>query len=616
MCGICGFISKRTNKSDPYTLKRMLSAIRYRGPDDEGIFIKENTYLGSRRLSIIDIKSGKQPIHNEGKNIWLVFNGEIYNYPELKRILTKQGHKFYTKSDTEVIVHAYEEWGIEFPKYLNGMFAIAIWDIRKKRLILARDHLGIKPLYYSKVDDSFVFGSELTCLLKHPSVKKRLDSFSLKQYLIFGYFPMPNSILSNVKKLESSCILIYQDDSIKIKKYWEPKLNKFDLDSNELEEYLLNLLNDSIKKQLISDVPVGVFLSGGIDSSMVAYFMKKNYPSKIKSFSIGFADKSYDETKYSKIMSNLLHTQHYSQIFNDKIFSANLEAVIDRLDEPIADPSLIPSFYLSNLAAKHVKVVLSGDGGDELFGGYQTYLAQYLAQFYPSILKKVVLDILRLIPSSYDNLTLEFFIKTFLTGIGYSQARRQIVWLGMFPPEEINNIMQSKSNRNPFKKVDSYWLANKYKSLLGKSQYLDVKTYLVDDILTKVDRATMMNSLEARVPILDYRIVEFALSLPVKYKLSLFGGKSLLKKALVNKLPQVILNRGKKGFGIPVAKYLSKELFMFHRKPKFKNEVFEELFNYSYIDKLFINHKTHKENNRRKLWALYILFRWLDKNLS
>jgi len=621
MCGITGYFG-RGNKD---ILIKMTDSLKHRGPDDQGFFIEDNIGLGHRRLSVIDLKTGQQPVFNEDKTAVLIFNGEIYNFKELREKLIAKDHKFCTQTDTEVIVHLYEEKKDDFLNELNGMFALALWDKKNEKLILARDRLGQKPLYYSLIDKTLVFGSELKSLLNYPGIKKELNYESLAKYLIYEYVPAPWTILNNIYKLGPGEYLVYKDNKIKVEKYWDIK---FGLNSNiqdfksSLEEFEKRF-EESVKMRLISDVPLGVFLSGGIDSSAITYYAQKNSSQKIKTFSIGFTDKSFDESKYAQQVSDFLGTEHYQQILEPEKCLDLIPHISDFLDEPLADASIIPTYLLSKFTRDKVTVALSGDGGDELLMGYPTFQACKLAKFYekvPSFLRNnIVHPLVDNLPSSFNNISFDFKLKKFISGFDYPMEIRNQIWLGSFSPEQIESLLspqayQKVQANNYFEDIEKYLGKIKKERPDNRLIYLYLKNYLQDDILVKADRTSMAVGLEARAPFLDYRLVEFINSLPTDFKIKGWQTKYILKKLMKNKLPDNIIYRSKKGFGIPVAKWIKDDLKEFvldvFNERKIKNQ---GILNYNYIKKLLQEHFSSRKDNRKLIWTLLIFELWMEK---
>jgi len=637
MCGIAGFIIKnsRLNKEEAENiLKEMCRSIRHRGPDDHGTYLfgfgnqnrKFKIGFGHNRLSIIDLTSaGHQPMSNEDNSIWLVYNGEIYNFLELRDYLFKKGHVFHSNSDTEVIIHGYEEWGEDCVNKFNGMFAFALWDEKKEVLMLARDRIGKKPLYYSVVDDDFIFASEPKAILQFPDFIREIDPSSLRKYFLYEYVPSPQTIYKNIRRLSQGSILIRKDENISQKKYWNLSFaqGKKDLDVRLLRD----LLKDSVEKRLISDVPLGVFLSGGIDSSVITALMTELLDAgQIKTFTIGFEDRSFDESQYAKKVSGYFKTDHQEKILNPKVMIEILPEVLNFLDEPFADASIIPTYLLSKFTREHVKVALGGDGGDELFAGYDTFPAHKLARIYekiPNFVKKYIIEkVIYNLPVSFNNLSFDFRLKQFLKGIPYQPEYRNQVWLGSFSPPEQNSLF----SEDLVKETENLDLFEDIRLSLGDCDarnyieliiYLYCKFYLQDDILVKVDRASMACSLEVRAPFLDYRFVEFICGLAANFKLRGMTTKYILKKMMKKTLPGSIINRPKKGFGIPVAKWLKDDLkSLVLDELSFDKIKRENLLNPVYIQRLLDEHVKGLKDNRKQLWTTLIFELWYSKWLK
>lgn len=603
----------------------MIKVLTHRGPDDTGVFIENDVALGIARLSIIDLAGGHQPIHNEDKTIWLVCNGEIYNFMELREYLSKKGHIFYTKTDTEVIVHLYEEYGYDCLNKLNGMFAFAIFDQKKKELFIARDRFGIKPLYYSEDSGQLIFASEIKSILQFPDFKRELDLAALDQYLTFEYVPAPRSIFKNIKKLPAAHYLTFKDKNITISKYWDIDFSQRQVlvDEAEAKEKLAQLLNTVIKRHLISDVPLGIFLSGGIDSSTITALSSKLSNNRIKTFSIGFKEDSFDESNYALKVSGLYNTEHYHHIFGVNDLLSIIPKAMYYLDEPLADASFFPTYLLSNFARQNVTVALSGEGGDEIFAGYPTYQAHKLARFYkyiPAYIRNNIINkFINRLPVSTDNFSLDFKVKRFVSSLGADAALRHIYWMGSFNFQDkiklySPSLMEVLMADNVHDTLSSYLVYSKNYCELDLFQYLDIKTYLQDDLLVKADRASMANSLEIRVPYLDHELVEFVFSLPPQLRLKNLNTKYILKKTARDFLPQEIIKRRKKGFGAPIASWIKndfKEVILDTLgKDKIKKEGF---FNYAYIAELLKEHFENKTDNRKKIWTLFMFELWLKE---
>lgn len=624
MCGISGIVSK--NKIDIDILKKMTDTMLHRGPDDAGyeIISSKNLQagLGQRRLSIIDLSPlGHQPMFNEDKTVWITFNGEIYNFKDLKEDLLVKGHTFYSQTDTEVIIHGYEEYGTDFFQRMNGMFAFAIWDVTEETLILGRDRYGKKPLYYAICDGDLIFSSELKALEVYPSFNHQLSLEALSLYLQFEYYPAPYTAYEKTFKLEAGHFLVWKNQEMLVKKWWDIKVleEKKWLSCSETE--IIKVLNEkllkAVERRLISDVPLGVFLSGGIDSSIITALMTEIMPaSQIKTFSIGFNEKSFNESNYAQIVANHLGTDHHVKILSPKDMPNILPEIIPLLDEPYADASIIPTYLLSKFTRESVTVALGGDGGDELFAGYDPFLADKIANLYDlipqSITNKIIKPLAGKLPVSENNMSFDFKIKRFLRYVYQSPVKRNQLWLGAYDKDE-QNLLFSDSVRNELKSfypLDLINLPDYPDSVLAIAHHYQ-KYYLTDDILVKIDRAGMMASLEARTPFLDVEVAEFANSLPARYKLKGFTRKYILKKAFENKLPPEILYRKKKGFGIPLTKWIKEDL------KKEIQEVFEPglikkqgLFNPVSVNEIFQRHLNGKADNRKMIWSLFMFQKW------
>jgi len=622
MCGICGITFHEHERPVPEAVVRsMCSAITHRGPDDEGVLVRGNTGLGMRRLSIIDLASGHQPISNEDGSIWIVFNGEIYNHLELREELLKKGHVFRTNSDTEAIVHAYEEFGESCPAKLNGMFAFAILDTRKRSLFIARDRLGIKPLYYYHDSEKFVFGSELKSILRVDKIPREVSLEALDAFLTFEYVPAPLSILRGISKLPPGHSLTLKDSKISISEYWDLRFSERERSEDDLCEELRELLRDAVRIRLMSDVPLGAFLSGGIDSSAIVALMSAEMSQPVKTFSIGFKESSYNESSFARIVSERFKTEHHEFTIEPNALELT-EKLVAHLDEPFGDFSIFPTYLVSKMAREFVTVTLSGDGGDELFGGYDTYIANKLGLAYAripaGIRSKVISPLLNSLPPTEKKKGLINRARRFDEGMRLPSDLEHTRWMIFLQAAE-KAQMYSETTRQGLAGTDSYRHVRNYFSKSGTADplnrqlYVDIKSYLVDDILVKVDRMSMATSLEARVPFLDHRFVEFSASIPGSLKLRGKSTKYLLKKAMADLLPPEIVGRGKEGFSIPIKSWLKgelKELMLDVLAPeKVRREGF---FNPDHVEKLKREHLENRENHSHRLWALMVFEIWQD----
>lgn len=595
MCGIAGF----TGSKNEDLLHRMTEAISYRGPDAQGFFSNGQINFGHRRLSIIDLSTGDQPMFDEKNQIALIYNGEIYNYKELKEEYLKK-YNFKTKSDSEVIINLYLEKGDLFFNFLNGMFSLALWDSRSNKLILGRDRMGQKPLYYKEENGQVYFGSEPKTLILNNKPEVNYESLSL--FFKFQYFPKDKTIYKNIFKLLPGEYLIWKDGKKEIKKYWSLAFNNSEKFN---ETKLLNLLKDSVKKRLVSDVPLGVFLSGGIDSTAIAHFASRASNQKIKTFSIGFEDSSFDESEFSNKAAKFVGSDHHHKVFSEKELLDTIPRVFELLDEPTADASILPTYLLSKFAKQYVTVALGGDGADELFGGYPTFQAHQLADSFLGKAIGNVSGLINKLPVSHKNFSLDFKLKQFVRGVNQKGYKRDIDWMSQFNEEEQHKLFNQEIVADGQINLDS--IQDEKNKILAFWQ----QGYLVDNILTKVDRASMYTSLEARSPFMDYHLVEYVNNLSSGDKLAGMKTKALLKQVLANELPSEIINRKKKGFGIPISKWLSSELKDYMIDTLSKESIQKtNILNYNYVSVLISEHINKKKDHRLKLWSLISFMNW------
>ena len=567
MCGIAGFVGA----GDRAIAVQMGGALAHRGPDGEGFHSDETlgVHLAHRRLAIIDVAGGHQPMWNEDDTVCVVFNGEIYNHVELRRELKACGHVFRSDhSDTEVLVHGYEEWGADLVVRLNGMFSFCILDSARKRLFLARDRFGEKPLFYVAKRGLFAFASEVTALLLHPGVDRRHDRRALKKFFAYGLIPAPLSLYSDVHKLPAGWMLTYEiaSDTVKAEEYWrfriEPAPAVTAPDEHGWEEELRTLLGKAVKRRLVSDVPLGIFLSGGIDSSAVLAFARQAIAgSKAKTFSIGFHEPSYDESVYARRVAEVFGSDHREEILSIDAARDLIHHVLGRIDEPIIDSSILPTYLLCRHAREHVTVALGGDGGDELFAGYDPFKALGPASLYHRLVPAGVHRMLRALasglPMSHANMSFDFKVKRALRGLSFEPRLWNPVWLGALEPKEIEELFREPVNvEDLYEEAIAVWENSSAESLVDRTLEFFTRIYLPDDILTKVDRASMMVSLEVRAPFLDNDLVDFTRRLPHWAKYRNGQRKVILKKALRGVLPDDIIDRRKKGFGIPLVTWL------------------------------------------------------------
>ena len=632
MCGIYGYLSP-TGTIDPTILRRMGHPLKHRGPDDEGEVILDSSEvsvgLGHKRLSIIDLSpAGKQPMANEDETIWITFNGEIYNFREIRKELEGKDHKFRSHSDTEVIVHLYEELGTKCLERLNGMFAFALWDAKQKSLFLARDRTGKKPLHYCVHRGHFLFASEIKALLQHPLVSREIDLKSLNKYLAYEYVPAPNSSFKAIKKLEPGYCLLFRGGAAVTSQYWDIPMEDYPISDRTESQYideLKELLERAVTARLeAADVPVGLFVSGGLDSGVVAA-MARRAKENLQCFSIGFEEASFDESRYAQQVARSLGIKHHLKVFRAQEMLHMVERLPEILDEPLADPSILPLYLLSQFAAEHMKVVLSGDGGDELFAGYQTYQAHKLVTFYdalPGFIKEFVKALAFRLPVSHKYLSLDFKIKQFLKGVGVSSEVRFFLWRGAFSNVERHALLRPEvrrelQNENAYEEIYRYVRKSGLTKELERILYLSMKLYLQDNNLVTVDRASMANGLEVRSPLLDRDVVDFVCRLPMEYKLNGLKTKYILKKVAEELLPRNIVYRKKKGFGVPLAKWLTGELREFMLDYLSQERIERQgIFHYPCVSQLINEQLTMKKDNRELLWTLLVFQTWYERYIE
>jgi asparagine synthase (glutamine-hydrolysing) len=621
MCGIAGFVDFwDRDRIEPVEqgclLKSMCDVIRHRGPDDDGFFRQDGVALGMRRLSIIDLAGGAQPISGEDGSVSIVFNGEIYNFQELRPELEKRGHTFKTHSDTETIVHAYEEFGPDCLKHLRGMFALAIWDDKKRELFIARDRVGKKPLYYTVTPgQTLVFGSEIKSILEHPDVQREINLEAVDAYLTLGYVPDPLSIFRDIHKLPPGHYLTFSNGRVRTQQYWD--FNFQPAESRKTEDYLdelRELLNESVRLRLISDVPLGAFLSGGIDSSTIVALMARHMNQPVKTFSIGFHEDSYNELKYARLTAKKLGTDHHEFFVTPQICDV-IDELVWHFDEPFADPSAIPTYMVSKLARDHVTVALSGDGGDELFAGYTHYVVQESRRAFSAALPKALrAGVMR--PLSY-RLPHGAWGRNYLHNISLDPIDRYLDSLSYFT-ELTKKTLYTSEFRHALGTTDR--VAHSFREYAGRVKtnepldqllYIDGKTYLPGDILTKVDRMSMATSLEVRVPLLDHKLIDFVTKVPASLKLAGTETKHLLKRVARDLIPAEILDRPKQGFGIPLEQWINRQLRDqirdTLREPRTRQRGY---VNSEYVDLILDEHHKGRRDHSFPLWSLLILELW------
>ncbi len=630
MCGIAGWINlenKTSHNNSEAVLHQMCERMKHRGPDSEGLWTDESVALGMRRLSIIDLHTGEQPVFSEDKSIVVVMNGELYNFREVRSDLEKRGHCFETQTDTEILPHLYEEYGEAMLEHINGMFAFALWDKRKQKLLIARDRFGEKPLYYSVFDGNLIFASEPKVLLENPSVKTEINLDALRQYLSFDYVPAPASIYKNIYKLPAAHLLIAENGEVRTRRYWNLSFQK-NGNAPTIEKaagQLREILADAVRMRLVSDVPLGILLSGGVDSSTVAAFATQFSTEKVKTFSIGFEEDSFDESKFARQVAVHFGTEHYEDKLSVEKAADLISEIGTWLDEPLSDGSLIPTLLLSRFVKKHVTVALGGDGGDEIFAGYPMYFGHKVANIYtriPQFLRNNLIEpIVNNLPVSTKNLSFDYKAKRFVAASKYDTVTRHHSWFGSFSIDEQNDLLTkdvlANSSGDIYRGAKDLLKITDAKNEIEQMQFLDMNFYMAEDILTKVDRASMAVSLEVRAPFLDPRVAEFAASLPLRYKLKGNQGKYVLKKAMEKLLPKNILHRPKKGFGVPIAEWLKGRLNPLMRdlldSTRLKNQ---GLFEENHVQKLINEHETGAASHHKQLWTLLVFQLWLDNFLK
>lgn len=662
MCGITGIFDRKDYPVRVSQLKAMTDLLTHRGPDEEGYFVnarglenrkigklgnayntkeggdvrtlpvnfrsengsKGNVGLGHRRVSIIDLSTGQQPLSNEDGSVWVVFNGEIYNFQDIKQELEGKGHRFRTHSDTEAIVHAWEEWGEDAVTRFRGMFAIALWDERQQVLWLVRDRLGKKPLYYASVNSRFLFASELKSLLVDPGIEREMDLTSISDYLSLLYIPAPKTIFKNIHKLPAAHYALVTPDKIEVHEYWDLSFApSHTLSGKQMEEELLGILDEATRMRMISDVPLGAFLSGGVDSSAIVGLMSAASRSSVLTNSISFSVAKYNEAHHAKKVAGLFHTDHHE-------FQVTPEAipVIEKLawhyDEPFADSSTVPTYYVSKMARENLTVSLSGDGGDENFAGYPRYWfdlrENMVRSFFPGCAGQWLFQALGHLYPKADYLPKVFRGKAFISNVArdpveayfFSMSAFYETWKQKLFNPEVNKALSSYSSSELFHRFYDRAPAEDH---LSKLQYVDIKTYLCEDILTKVDRASMAVSLEVRCPILDHKFMEYVARIPSKHKLNGKDGKHIFKKALKRYLPDSVLYRRKMGFGVPIQEWLRTDVSGYARELILDGNASQNLFQKPFLNRIWKEHQRGIRNWSTELWTVMMLNLW-EKNFG
>jgi asparagine synthase (glutamine-hydrolysing) len=625
MCGIVGLVRNDGRPIDENLLGRMCTAIQHRGPDDDGFYVNGSVGLGMRRLAIIDLKSGKQPIHNADRTAWIVFNGEIYNYLELREKLEKLGHVFYTNSDTEAIVHAYDQYGADCPKHLRGMFAFAIWDERTQELFLARDRVGKKPLLYSQVNGQLIFGSEFSALLLHPDISREIQPQALDYYLSFMCIPAPLTAYQSIRKLEPGHSLRWKkkNGDIEIQRYWRPDFSKkLDITEEEAGERTVEILREAVRVRLMSEVPLGAFLSGGIDSSAVVALMSQESSEKVKTFSIGFDEQDFSELHHARRVAEHIGADHHEFIVTPDAVEI-LPMLVEHYGEPYADSSAVPTYYVARETRKHVTVALNGDGGDESFAGYERYIAMGLTEKYrllPSFVREsVIREMVNLIPTSATKKSKVKSAKRLLEVVSRPKVNRYMHWMSVFNDETkqplySDSFKQQTSEGNATGVLERWFKEANGIGIVDTMLLTDQMTYLPNDLLVKVDIATMAVSLEARSPFLDHHVIEFAAQLPENLKLRRLTSKYLLKKVLRQLLPSENLTRRKMGFGVPIGHWFRGKMQPFLREVILSEKALRRgMFKPEAVRQLVELHTRAERDYSHQLWTLLMLELWFQR---
>ncbi len=602
MCGYVGFTNKISNTEE--VLTNMMNSIKHRGPDSEGKYIDSKIAMGFRRLSIIDINSSEQPLFNESGSLVLTFNGEIYNFKELRETLISSGHTFKTKGDGEVLIHGYEEYGTNLVHHLRGMFSFVIFDKTKDLIFGARDMFGIKPLYYAVMEDSFIFGSEIKAFLHHPRFKKELNKKVLAHYLSFQYSPLTETFFKDVFKLPAGHSFIFKDGNISISRYFEPKFEQADLTLEQAAELTEKTMQESVNAHKISDVEVGSFLSSGIDSSYIASLAKVD-----KTFTVGFDDKKYNEIDYAKEFSKSINTKHISKIISADEYFEKFPNIQYHMDEPLADPAAIALYFVANLASKHVKVVLSGEGADELFGGYNVYKEPFTAVKYnkiPFFIRRIIGAVASLFPKVRGF--------NFLIRRGKKVSEWFIGGANIFSYKERNAILNKDIRASkPEEVCRKYYIKSKDYDTATRMQFLDVNMWLMNDILLKADKTSMANSLELRVPFLDKEVAKLAFSLPTNCRVDAKTTKKALRAAAKKSISEFTANKDKLGFPVPIRVWLKEEKYYNIVKQAFLSDEAKQFFKPKKLVKMLDTHKKGKKDLSRKIWAVYTFLVWYNE---
>ena len=606
MCGISGFIGNVANDKEQILVK-MMDAIAHRGPDQAGTFVDEEAAFGFRRLSIIDLDHGMQPMFNENKDIVIVFNGEIYNHKELREELIAKGHIFANNADTEVLVHGYEEYGTELLYRLRGMFAFMIYDMKKKLFFGARDFFGIKPFYYTQTEEgNLVFCSEIKGILQFPGIERKVNEEALEQYLSFQYSVLPETFFKGIYKLPAGHYMIYKDGELSVERYFDPMMEPMRESKISLEDTVFDietLVKNSVDAHMIADVEVGSLLSSGVDSSYVV----SQFPGK-KTFTVGFLDKNskYNEVPYAESLVKELDKENYSKNINSDEYFDSISKVMYYMDEPLADPSCIALYFVDQLASEHLKVVLSGEGADEFFGGYNIYhepISLRPFKFIPRFIKKPMAAIAKRLPN--------FKGKNFIIRGSKTVEERFIGNANMFSVEERSKLLKTqKTNIPPSQIVESCYAQVKGLNDIAKMQYIDINFWLQGDILLKADKMSMAHSLESRVPLVDIEVFDYSKKMPINYRCNKKATKYAFRIAAKRHLPEATANKKKLGFPVPIRVWLKEDKYFNIVKDAFESEASRRFFNTDRIMSLLKDHKAGKADNSRKIWTIYVFLVW------
>lgn len=612
MCGFCGFINKMDTTTKDKNIEKMMNKIIHRGPDGQGKYIDEDIALGFRRLSIIDLEEGDQPIYNEDDSLILFFNGEIYNYQSIKEELIEKGHIFKTKTDSEVILHGYEEYGVKLFDHLRGMFAFVIWDKKNNELFGARDFFGIKPFYYAQVNDDLIFGSEIKSIIEHPSIDKNLNINALQSYLSFQYSALNETFFSGIHRLPPAHYIIYKDGEIEINRYWEVTFDNDYSDQKNLENYVNEIdevFQDSILSHKVSDVEVGSFLSSGIDSSYVAASFNGD-----KTFTVGFANEKYNEIDAAKELSEEIKIKNYHKVITPEEYWDSIPKIQYSMDEPLADPAAVALYFVSQLASKHVKVVLSGEGADELFGGYNIYkepLSLKPMKILPKFIRRGLGKFAAALPFNIKG-------KNYLIRASKDVEERFIGNANIFNENEVSKLLLTKKFED-YKKCSTFDITKPFydkvkdKNDITKMQYLDIHMWLTGDILLKADKMSMAHSLELRVPFLDKEVAKVATQIPLKYRVNKENTKYALRTAAKRKLKDKVANKKKLGFPVPIRVWLKEEKYNNIIKTSFTSDSAKEFFDTKLLIELLDQHYTGKRDNSRKIWTVFSFLIWYEE---